>query len=169
MQLNYTEHTKLLRWGRASLSLRTRLPQEGELPESVTVLCQTTAKALEEWATERLLPELEQTLTNAPRQSRLHAPVQRLFYLCEWTALPEERLSLLQTVRLERDGEVRIHEDRRVFDHSGLLCPLELFLPRKKAKKYLRWSFVPKEGRVLVIPRKMRKNGEFLRWEEVEI
>lgn len=141
-----TNTRRLLRQGRASLLLQTELP-EGEVRDlaawqAVLELYQSSAQALERWAVRVLLPSMDEELASAPRKGRLHYVTPKLQYSCAETLTGDRWLWVTAIVALERGECLTHHRDDRVWDlHSGRLCPIEWFLPRREAARYLRWSF----------------------------
>ncbi|MBO5779074.1 MAG: hypothetical protein J6R82_05865, partial [Clostridia bacterium] len=100
------------------------------------------AKEWEGYLTGTLLPRIEQKLAEEPRRNRLHARIPTVCFFCDGEIVEDRWISLTLILRHDMEGEVTEQRDDRVWDgKTGLLCPLELFLPHKKAKRYCRWSY----------------------------
>lgn len=140
MKLLWRDSQTILRKGRAALLLRIRLPILEDGAQQVTFCYEQAAHGLERYATNTVLPHLEQELAAAPRKSRLHWVMPTLALLCNGEIVDDRWLSI--KVTLCRDEREMIQQEYRVWDTiTGRLCPLEWFVPRKTARNYHRWSF----------------------------
>lgn len=159
MEFDRTNTRRLLRRGRASLLWQADLPCgegcDSAVFQAIAELYQNSAQALERWAERVLLPSMDEELASAPRKGRLHYVTPKLQYSCAETLTGDRWLWVTAIVALERGEGLTRHRDDRVWDlHSGRLCPIEWFLPRREAARYLRWSFGLDGDAVWAFPRK---------------
>lgn len=159
MELTWVCTQKILRCGRASLLFRTRLPQIVGGADSLRECYLQGAQALERYAEETLLPQLERTIAEAPRRNRLHATVPTLELLCDGTIVEDRWISLTLTRRFIAEQE-EVCCDYRVWDgQTGLICPIDRFLEPREGRRYCRWSFFLQEGEVWGISAKKGGNN----------
>ncbi len=160
MELSYTNTRKILRSGRASLTMQTYMMQFPPAVRTVANCYDGAVKALEAWAVRDFLPSTEAKLNAAPRKGRLHYLPPVLRFTCDGTVIEERWLSVAAVISLEEEGTVTCLRDYRVWDlQTGLLCPIEHFLPRKEAARYLRWAFRLVDDAVWGIPLGTGKRG----------
>ena len=148
MELTWTCTQKILRCRRASLLFRTRLPQLIGGADGPAECYRQGAQAMEQYAVETLLPQLERAIAETPRRNRLHATVPTLELLCDGSIVEDRWISLTLTRRLIAEQE-EVCCDYRVWDgKTGLLCPIERFLEPREVSGYCRWTFFLQESEV---------------------
>lgn len=167
MELSCTNIRKTLHRGRASLQMRITLPQKDLIQsfssgEQVLEIYAQAAEALEKWATQDLLTRLDAKLSATSRAQRLHYLPSMLQFSCKGQLICNRWLSVTTVVWMEGDEKIAYRDDR-VWDlQKGVLCPIETFLPRKVAARYLRWTFSVIDGSVWGILRSAGKHGKAL-------
>ena len=138
---------RILRRGRAALEWELQLSPMVERID----LYADCADWLEEWATTVLLPQMDAAIESAPRKRRLYADLSVLRLRCDGQLWEDRWLSVRWTLSSTVADDC---SDYRVWDlQTGNLCPIEYFLPRKVAGRYLRWSFQIDGQRVWGIPK----------------
>lgn len=153
MELTWDSSQRILRKGRAALLFSTRLPLGAGAMEAISACYRQAEKRLEQYALEILLPQMEQTLAEEPRRNRLHATLPSLQLMCDGEIVQDRWISLTLSLRMEEAGAMSARQDHRVWDgQTGRLCPLEFFLSPKEAKRYCRWSYFIRNGRIGVLP-----------------
>ncbi len=168
MTLAWRMAKTVLRSGRAVLNLQMRLPMIDGAPQTIVDCYGRAAKELEDHLRQTLLPRIEQKLAEEPRRNRLHARIPTVCFFCDGEIVEDRWISLTLILRNDLEGDVTEQRDYRVWDgKTGLLCPLEFFLPRKKAKRYCRWSFALQEGEIrAILAKKDRQESVLLSWAE---
>lgn len=141
---------RILRRGRAALEWELQL---SPLVEQIDAYARLSSR-LEEFVTAVLLPQMDAAIGNAPRKSRLSTPLPKLTLACRGQLLESRWLS----VRLLLTSTVAEHpiscSDYRVWDlQTGMLCPIDYFLPPKSAGRYQRWCFQIDGQKVWGIPK----------------
>jgi hypothetical protein len=145
-----------------------RLPKIDGAPQTIEDCYQKGAEALEEYLTHTLLPRMDQKLGEEPRRNRLHARIPSVCFFCDGEILEDRWISLTLILRHDVERDVTEQRDCRVWDgKTGLLCPLEFFLPRKKAKRYCRWSFSLQGNEIrAILAKKDGRESVPLSWAE---
>lgn len=154
----YEEHHRLLH-GSGSIGMYRRLPHLDGGCEQIESCYRQAADAMEKWVKEDFGPQMEREFQQTARQSRLHRVMPRVRFVCSGGLTADRFLSVSLTITRESADGATTSRDYRVWDaREGILCPLELFLPAKFARKYHPWQFELRGEQVYALPRKVRKN-----------
>ncbi len=88
-------------------------------------------------------------------------------YRCRAELMGSRYLSLTKSLQIGQGRQKRRWEERTVWDLStGLLCPLERFIPRAKARHYHRYFYRLSEEFAEVVP---RRGGRSTGWRRVDL
>lgn len=156
MQPRYVESRQLIQGKRASVVLFVRLPQFKQEGNPIEACYHQGAEALERYIRENEIPKLEESLKNSERKRRLHRTTPTVSYVCEGEIALDRYWSVSLKLIYADESGCNIEQSYRVWDlEKNCLCPIELFLRHQIAKRYNRWEFALRQGRVWAMP----KNG----------
>lgn len=159
MELQFYEEHRRLSHGSGSVGIYRRLPRLEGGSDQIEACYRQAADAMEQWVKECFGPQLEEAFQQTARQSRLHRVVPRILFVCSGNLTADRFLSVTLTVTRESPEGGITSTDYRVWDaREGILCPLELFLPKKRARKFHPWQFELRGEQVYALPGKTRKD-----------
>ena len=150
----FAETTEELKGEWERVVLYSRLPKLEE-DHPITRCYQRGKESVERYIREMLLPRLENLSPEERRHYRLHQRRIEVSYWCSGEMIEERFWSIRLQIQYRLPEGNREEESWRVWDRDkGVLCPIDLFLPRKRRKGLHRWNFALRKDSLWVYPEK---------------